>query len=130
MIAENNNNVSKIISEYIGHKQRSLYHQKKMNDAEKEYNKLLAISGGEEKNFTLAEADRIYNAFIEIKNNEEQFKVAEEKFNEADEQLKELGKIIFQGTITGDITIPATNGELPSKKQVTVSFPYGQALVS
>jgi len=56
-------------------------------------------------------------------------KNAEDKFNEADEKLKELGSILFQASITADIKIPPINGEGVVSKQVTVSFPNGQALV-
>ena len=121
--------VEKIISDYIEQKQRSHYYHKKKNDAEKEYNKLLVSFGGEAKNFSLDEANKIYHAFKEIQINEEHLKNAEDKFNAADEKLKELGHILFHATITADITIPPVNGEPVISKQVTVSFPNGQALV-
>ena len=121
--------VEKIISDYIEQKQRSHYYHKKKNDAEKEYNKLLVSFGGEAKNFSLDEANKIYHAFKEIQVNEEHLKNAEEKFNAADEKLKELGHILFHATITADIMIPPVNGETVISKQVTVSFPNGQALV-
>ena len=121
--------VEKIISDYLEQKQRSHYYHKKKNDAEKEYNKLLVSFGGEAKNFSLEEANKIYHAFREIQLNEEHLKNAEEKFNAADEKLKELGHILFHATITADIVIPPVNGEALISKQVTVSFPNGQALV-
>ena len=121
--------VEKIISDYLEQKQRSHYYHKKKNDAEKEYNKLLVSFGGEAKNFSLEEANKIYHAFREIQVNEEHLKNAEEKFNAADEKLKELGHILFHATITADIVIPPVNGEGLISKQVTVSFPNGQALV-
>ena len=121
--------VEKIIQEYIEQKQKSHYYHKRKNDAEKEYNKLLVSCGGEEKNFSLEEADKIYKAFKEMQVNEEHLKNAEDKFNEADEKLKELGSILFQASITADIMIPPINGEGVVSKQVTVSFPNGQALV-
>ena len=121
--------VEKIISDYLEQKQRSHYYHKKKNDAEKEYNKLLVSFGGEAKNFSLDEANKIYHAFREIQLNEEHLKNAEEKFNAADEKLKELGHILFHATITADIVIPPVNGEGLISKQVTVSFPNGQALV-
>ena len=61
--------------------------------------------------------------------NEELLRNAEDKFNEADEKLKELGGILFHASITADISIPPINGEAIVSKQVTVSFPNGQALV-
>ena len=121
--------VEKIIQDYIEQKQKSHYYHKRKSDAEKEYNKLLVSFGGEEKNFSLEEANKIYKAFKEMQVNEEHLKNAEDKFNEADENLKELGSILFQASITADIMIPPINGEGIVSKQVTVSFPNGQALV-
>ena len=121
--------VEKIIQEYIEQKQKSHYYHKRKNDAEKEYNKLLVSCGGEEKNFSLEEANKIYQAYKEMQVNEELLKNAEDKFNEADEKLRELGTILFHASITADIKIPPVNGEGVLAKQVTVSFPNGQALI-
>lgn len=121
--------VEKIIRDYIEHQRKSQYYHRKKNDAEKEYNKLLVNFGGEAKNFSLEEANKIYQAFREIQINEEQLKSAEDKFNDADEKLKELGHILFHATITASIMIPPVNGEEVVSKQITVSFPNGQALV-
>lgn len=121
--------VEKIIGDYIEQKQKSNYYHKKKKDAEKEYNKLLVSFGGEAKNFSLDEANKIYRAFREIQVNEELLKSAEDKFNEADEKLKDLGHILFHATITAEIMIPPVNGEELISKQITVSFPNGQALV-
>ena len=121
--------VEKIIQDYIEQKQKSHYYHKKKSDAEKEYNKLLVNCGGEYKNFSLEEANKIYRAFKEMQVNEEHLKIAEDKFNEADEKLKELGNILFHATITANILVPPVNGEGVISKQVTVSFPNGQALV-
>ena len=129
MIMNSDSEVEKIIQDYIEQKQKSLYYHKKKNDAEKEYNKLLVTYGGEEKNFSLEEASKIYRAFKEMQINEENLKKAEDKFNEADEKLKELGSILFHASITANIRIPPINGEGVISKQVTVSFPNGQALV-
>ena len=121
--------VENIIRDYIEQQRKSQYYHKKKNDAEKEYNKLLVNFGGEAKNFSLEEANRIYQAFREIQINEEKLKNAEDKFNDADEKLKELGHILFHATITADIMIPPVNGEEVVSKQIRVSFPNGQALV-
>ena len=129
MIMNSVSEVEKIIQDYVAQQQRSHYYHKRKNDAEKEYNKLLVSCGGEEKSFSLEEANKIYRAFREKEINEEHLKNAEEKFNEADEKLKELGRILFHATITADITVPPINGEAVTSKQVTVSFPNGQALV-
>jgi len=129
MIVNSVSEVEKIIQDYIEQKQKSHYYHKRKNDAEKEYNKLLVSCGGEEKNFSLEEASKIYRAFKEMQVNEELLKNTEDKFNEADERLKELGSILFHASITADIMIPPLNGEGVISKQVTVSFPNGQALV-
>jgi Cdc6-like AAA superfamily ATPase len=121
--------VAKIIQDYLEQRQKSYYYHKKKTDAEKEYNKLLVNSGGEDKNFTLDQAEKIYSAYCEMLTNDEQSKTAETKFNEACEKLKELGRILFRATITADITIPPVNGEPYTTKQVTVTFPNGEALV-
>ena len=129
MIINTVSEVEKIIQDYVEQKQKSHYYHKRKNDAEKEYNKLLVSCGGEEKNFSLEEANNIYLAFKEMQVNEVLLKNAEDKFNEADEKLKELGSILFHASITADIMIPPINGEGIVSKQVTVSFPNGQALV-
>src|SRR6188768_3679123 len=129
MIMNSVSEVEKIIQDYIEQKQKSLQYHKRKNDAEKEYNKLLVSYGGEEKNFSLEEANNIYRAFKEMKVNEDLLRNAENKFNEADEKLKELGSILFHASITANIIIPPINGEGVVSKQVTVSFPNGQALV-
>ena len=129
MITNTGSEIEKIIQDYIEQQRRSHYYHKKKTDAEKEYNKLLVSSGGETKSFSLEEANNIYKAFKEIEINEENLKEAENKFNEADEKMKELGNILFHATITADITIPPINGEQVISKQVTVSFPNGQVFV-
>jgi len=126
----NGSEVEKLIVDYIGQQQKSLYHHKKKTDAEKEYNKLLTISGGEEKRFSLDEADKIYKAYQEILVNEEQYKLEETKCEESYAKLKELGRVLFYASITADITIPPVNGGLPTIKQVRVTFPNGEVLVA
>jgi len=105
-----------------------LYHKKK-SDAEKEYNKLLVNSGGEDKNFTLGEAEMIYKAYVEMLVNEEQSKNAQTLFVEAEEKLKEIGRILFQASITAEISLPPVNGSPCHTKQVTVTYPNGEVLV-
>lgn len=129
MITQTVSEVEKIIQDYVEQKQKSYYYHKRKSDAEKEYNKLLVSLGGEEKNFSLEEANKVYRAFREIEASGKNLKIAEDKFNEADEKLKELGRILFHATITADITVPPVNGEAVISKQVTVSFPNEQALV-
>ena len=122
--------MEKLIIDYIEQHQKSLYHHKKKTDAEKEYNKLLTISGGEEKNFSLDEADKIYKAYQDILVNEEQSQMAESKFNESYEKLKELGRVLFYASITADVIVPPVNGGLPIQKKVTVTFPNGEVFVA
>jgi len=126
----NGSGVEKLILDYIEQQQKSLYYHKKRTDAEKEYNKLLAISGGEEKNFSLDEANNIYKAYQEMISNEEQSKLAESKFSESYEKLKELGQVLFYASISADLIIPPVNGGLPIQKKVTVSFPNGEVFVA
>lgn len=126
----NGSEVEKLIVDYIEQHQKSLYHHKKKTDAEKEYNKLLTISGGEEKRFSLDEADKIYKAHQQILINEELYKLAESKYEESYAKLKDLGRVLFHASITADITIPPVNGGLPTTKQVTVTFPNGEVLVA
>jgi len=129
MIDNNVSEVAGIIRDYMEYRQKFLDYRKKKSDAEKEYNKLLVTSGGEEKNFTLDQADKIYTAYCEMLTNEEQSKTAEAKFSEADKKLKELGRVLFYATITAAIPIPSVNGSTWNTKQVTVTFPNGEALV-
>ena len=130
MISNHASEVEKLIVDYIGQQQKHLYHHKKKTDAEKEYNKLLTICGGQEKRFSIDEADKIYRAYQEILLNEEQSKLAESRFEESYAKLKELGRVLFHATITADITIPPVNGGAPATKQVTVTFPNGEVLVA
>ena len=129
MITKNVLEIEKIIQDYVEQQRKYNYYHNKKADAEKEYNKLLVSSGGETKKFSLEEANKIYKAFKEIQVNEEYLKEAENKFNDADEKMKEIGDILFHATITADITIPPVNGEQVITRQVTVSFPNGQVVV-
>ena len=130
MTIANISEVEKLIVDYMEQKQKSLYHHKKKSDAEKEYNKLLTISGGEGKNFSIGEADRIYKAYQDMLVHEEQSKIAEERYEESYQKLKELGRILFYGNITAEITVPPVNGTAPAVRFVTVSFPNGEVSVS
>jgi len=129
MIGTSKSEVAILISDYLENKQNYLSFHKKRTDAEKEYNKLLVTSGGQDKNFTLDQADKIYNVYREMQINEEHSKIAEEKFIESERKLKELGQILFYATITADVIVPSVNGNGSGTKQVTVTFPNGEALV-
>lgn len=129
MIGTTKSEVAIIISDYLESRQNYLSFHKKRNDAEKEYNKLLVTSGGQDKNFTLDQAEKIYAVYREMLTNDEYSKAAEEKFQESERKLKELGQILFYATITADIIVPSVNGNGAGAKQVTVTFPNGEALV-
>lgn len=121
MIPTPNSEIGKLIVDYIEQRQKHLYHHNKKIDSEKEYNKLLAISGGQEKQFSLEQADKIYKAYHDILINGEQSRLAESKFNETYAKLKELGRILSYASITADIIIMSDhNGSTP--KRVTVTF--------
>jgi hypothetical protein len=130
MIPNPGSEIEKMIIDYLEQRQKHLYHHNKRTDAEKEYNKLLAICGGAEKKFSLDEANKIYKAYQEILINGEQSKQAEASFNETYTKLKELGRILSHASITADIITIPLNGEAPIAKQVTVSFPNGEVLVA
>ena len=121
--------VEMIIKDYIQYQSHYLSYHKKKNDAEKEYNKLLVISGGEDKNFTLGEAELIYMAYREMLLNEEQSRIAETRFMEAEAKLKEIGRILFQASITAEISIPQVNGTPYQTKQVMVTYQNGEVVV-
>lgn len=129
MISTNQSEVAGIISDYLENKHQFLSYHKKRTDAEKEYNKLLVTSGGQDKNFTLDQAEKIYVVYREMLANEEHSKAAEQRFNESEQKLKQLGQILFYASITADIIVPSVNGNGSGFKQVTVTFPNGEALV-
>ena len=116
--------VENIIKDYLEHKERSIFYGKKRLDAEKEYNKLLTTYNGEAKHYSLDQADRIYKAYLSMSDNAEQSAQAQEKFIEAEEKLKEVGRILFEATITAEI------GESPAIRSVRVDYHNGQVVVS
>ena len=131
MIPTSGSEIESIIIDYIELRQKHLYHYNKKTDAEKEYNKLLTIFGGQEKQFSLEQAGKIYKAYQDILINEEQSKFAESKFNETYAKLKELGRILSHASITGDIiTVSDNNNGTSVSKRVTVTFPNGEVLVA
>lgn len=125
----NNSSVAEMIKNYLDYRQKSQYYHKKKNDAEKEYNKLLVTTNGEIENITLEQAEKIYAAYTEMMINQEESRMADIKFREADEKLKEVGRILFHTPVIADIEMPPLNGESRHSKQVTVSFPNGEVLV-
>lgn len=123
-------NIESIIRNYIESKDRSISLARKKNDLEKEYNKLLTVHSGEEKNYTLEHADKIYQVYQEMILSSEEATIAEGRFTDAEEKLNELGAILFEATINAEISLPEKNGNSIVKKPVRVSWYNGQAVVS
>lgn len=122
MTGISNTQIGAIISNYVTQKENTIRFGRKKIDAEKEYNRLLTKFNGEEKSYSLSQADNIYRCYLnlaEYAKLEEQAKAA---FMEAEEQLKEVGRILFEGTIYGEIAWP--DGELQQGviKSISVSF--------
>jgi hypothetical protein len=130
MTATSGSAIENIIKNYIETKERSLGLTKKRNDLEKEYNKLLTLYGGEDKNFNLEQADKIYEAYQEMIVTGEEAKIAEARFSETEEKLNELGAILFEATINAEISMTPVNGDLPAKRPVRVAYYNGQVIVS
>jgi hypothetical protein len=119
-----------IIKEYIEHKEKSSFYGRKRLDSEKEYNKLLTKYDGEAKHYSLDQADSIYKAYLEMIANGEESSLAQAKFAEAEEKLREIGQILFEATINAEILLGPSNGEMPVKRAVTVQYHNGQVVVS
>ena len=71
----------------------------------------------------------IYSAYREMLINEEQSKIAETRFIEAEAKLKEIGRILFNASITAEISIPQVNGTPYQTKQVLVTYQNGEVVV-
>jgi hypothetical protein len=125
----NNSEIEKIIKDYIELQEMSRHYSKKRSDLEKEYNKLLTNSNGEEKNYNLEQADKIYRTYCEMLACEEQSKVANDSFIEAEDKLKEIGRILYDATIHAEISLPAINGTPARTKSVMVSYNNGQVYI-
>lgn len=122
--------VETIIRNYIEQKERSYTYGKKRMDAEKEYNRLLTKYNGESKTYSLEQANRIYKAYQDMIAFGEESSVAQARFIEAEENLRELGRILFQATITAEIPTTPVNGETPGIREVTISYDNGAVIVS
>ena len=127
---QNKASVETIIRDYIEHKEKSVLFGKKKLDAEKEYNKLLTSYNGEAKQYSLDQADRIFKAYLSMADNAEQAANAQIKFSEAEESLKEVGRILFDATIIAEIDLSSINNETPAKKRVRVDYHNGEVVVS
>jgi hypothetical protein len=129
MTINHNSEIEKIIKDYIELQEMSRLYAKKKIDLEKEYNKLLTNSNGEEKNYNLDQADKIYKTYCEMIACEEQSQIASDSFNEAENKLKEIGRILYEATIHAEISLPAINGGGPRTKSIMVSYNNGQVFI-
>jgi hypothetical protein len=125
MLTDSNSEIEKTIKDYIELQEISRLYGKKRNDLEKEYNKLLTIYNGEGKNYSLDQADKIYKVYCEMITCDEQLKIASDSFNEAENKLKEIGRVLFEATIHADISLSAINGTGPHIRSVKVSYDNG-----
>jgi hypothetical protein len=126
MTANPNSEIEKTIKDYIELREMSRLYAKKRNDLEKEYNKLLTDHNGEAKNYNLDQADKIYKVYCEMISCGEQSKIAGDSFYEAENKLKEIGRILYEATIHADISLPAINGAEPHTRSVMVTYNNGQ----
>ena len=124
-MANINSEIGKTITDYIELQEMSRVYAKKRNDLEKEYNKLLTVYNGEGKNYDLEQADKIYKVYGEMISCEERLKIAGDSFNEAENKLKEIGRILFEATIHAEISLPAINGTPPHTRSVRVTYNNG-----
>ena len=124
-----NSDVEKTIKDYIVLQEMFRLYSKKRNDLEKEYNKLLTNYNDGEKNYSLEQADNIYKVYAEMISCEEQAKIANENFNEAESELKKIGLILYEASIHAEISLPAINGTPTRTKSVVVAFNNGGVTV-
>jgi len=129
MIANPNSEIEKTIKDYIELQEMSRLYTKKRNDLEKEYNKLLTDYNGEAKNYNLEQADKIYRVYCEMISCGEQSKIASDSFCEAENKLKEIGRILYEATIHAEISLPAINGTEPHTRSVIVSYTNGEVYI-
>jgi hypothetical protein len=122
--------IEQILKDYLLYKEKSIVFGKKRLDAEKEYNREPTQYNGEAKHYSLEQANKIYKAYHEMIANGEESAQAQSHLNEMEEKLREIGQILFEATITAEITMGATNGEIPAKRSVRVTYNNGQPVVS
>jgi hypothetical protein len=129
MLPDSNSEVEKIIKDYIVLQEMSRLYSKKRNDLEKEYNKLLVNYEGEEKNYNLDQADKIYKVYCEMISFEEQSKIAIDNLGEAENKLKKIGRILYEATIHAEISLPAINGTAAHTRSVMITYNNGEVVV-
>src|SRR5688572_27067779 len=130
MINSPSSQVATIIRDYIEYKEKSILYGKRKLDSEKEYNRLLTKYNGEAKHYSLEQADNIYTAYLEMIANGEESTLAQTRFTEAEDKLREVGRILFEATINAEILLKPLNGDSPSTRAVTVAYNNGQVIVS
>jgi hypothetical protein len=122
--------VENIIREYIENKERSFVYGKKKIDAEKEYNRLLTKYNGESKTYSLEQANKIYKAYHDMITFGEEAVAAQSRFLESEEKLREIGRILFEASITADIPITPLNGDAPAIREITITYNNGAVIVA
>ena len=122
--------IETIIKEYLEFKEKSILLGKKRLDLEKEYNRLLTKYDGNEKQYTLDHADKIYKTYLEMMAHGQQSESARTRFSEAEEKLREVGQILFEATINANISMDHFDGQAPDTRSVTISYNNGQPIVS
>jgi hypothetical protein len=121
--------ISKIITDYMELTEMSRLYGRREIDLEKEYNKLLTEYNGETKNYSLEQADKIYNVYKEMLDYKEKSKIAAESLCQAEEKLKEIGQILYESAIHAEITLPAINGTTAQTRSIIVRFDHGQVSI-
>lgn len=129
MQENNHSTIAKIITDYVELAEMSRVYGRKQLDLEKEYNKLLTEYNGEAKHYSLEQADKIYKIYREMLDYREKAKIASESVSEAENELKEIGQILFESTIHAEINLPAINGTPAQTKRVVVRFANGQVII-
>lgn len=124
-----NSEVEKTITDYIVLQEMFRLYAKKRNDLEKEYNKLLTNYNDGEKNYSLEQANQIYKIYREMISCEEQSKIANDNFNEVENELKKIGGVLYEASIHAEISLPAINGTPARTKSVVVVFNNGGVTV-
>ncbi len=129
MQENNHSTIAKIITDYVELTEMSRIYGRKQMELEKEYNRLLTEYNGEAKNYSLEQADKIYKVYKEMLDYEEKAKVATDSVRQAENELKQIGQVLFESTIHAQINLPAMNGTPAQTRSVTVKFDNGQVNV-
>ena len=118
--------IGKTIRDFMELKEMSRVYAKKKKELQQEYNRLLTEHNGEAKNYSLQQADRIYQVYCDMSDFDEKARIASESFLQAEEKLREIGQVLYNGIVHAEITLPAMNGSAAETKSVVVSFQNGQ----